>query len=87
MPTDTSARPSDKDAVGQAETGQTSGVPQLVDLIGDVNTRRRESLHKEVAKEGLLMDQAIGEVHLGIPEGRQATAGNDGRRRCGKPTD
>ena len=62
-------------------------MPQLVDLIGDVDTRRRESLHKEVAKEGLLMDQAIGEGHLGIPEGRQETVGDDGRRICGKPTD
>ena len=54
--------------------------PQLVNLSGDVETRRRESLHEEGAREGSATSQAIGTVHPGFPQVRQATAGDDGRR-------
>ena len=57
--------------------------PQLVNLSGDVETRRQESLHEEGAREGSATSQAIGTGHTGFLQGRMATAGEDGRRGSG----
>ena len=62
-------------------------MPQLVDLSGDVKTRRRESLHEEGAWARSLTSQVIGAGHLGFPQGRQATAGDNGGRGGGDSTD
>ena len=62
-------------------------MPQLVDLRGDVETRHQESLHEEGSRSGSESSQKIRRVHLGFPQGRQATAGDNGRRVSGDSVD
>ena len=63
------------------------GVPQIVDLSGDVENRRREILHAAGAQAGSATDQAVEAGYQVITQGRHTTAVDNSGRGCGKPTD
>ena len=58
-----------------------------MDLRGDVETRRQESLHTAGSWAGPETSQAFGAGYQGIDQVRQATAGDDSGRGIGNPTD
>ena len=58
-----------------------------MDLSGDVEFCRQESLHEEGARAGSETVQEVGVVYQGIAQGRQATAGGNSGRGGGTPTD
>ena len=89
-------RTSDEDVVGKylhqvvelrARAGKTGGVPQLVDLGGDVEAHQRESLHElgTLAVPGEGATSGMGD--FGSAEVVQAEAGGDSGRRRGEAPD
>ena len=70
-------------AARHSKTGQTDGTPKLVDISGDMETRRQKSLPAAGAHTYL----AVGAGYQGITQESQETAGDDNMRVCGEPTE
>ena len=95
-PPATSARPSDEDAGRQdlfqvvachPEAGKTDSAPQLVDIGGDMETRRQESLHNVGTRTRPEETQTAGTCHSGGTEGGKDTAGGGGGKGYGQTAD
>ena len=67
-----------------AKAGQTGSAPQLVDIDGDMEAHRQESLREEGTRERSAENQTAGTCHSGGTEGGKETACGDGGRGCGE---